>query len=313
MIRLSLLILSVLSSSVAVSQETWQFLNLPATARQAALSGSTGLIFQETDGFAGNPSFVKHAQPNDIGLTYTSYLADIKMGSTFFVQDFPVLGRTALTATYNNYGDFTGTDILGNKTGTFTAYDLVLGFTSSADVTEFIPLGMSVKWINSSIDSYQSYGLAFDIGTHFYLEEEGLLFTGTLKNAGKQLSGYRISEKLPSKFNLGMFKTLKYMPVSFGVELDDISRLANDTSNLTDYLILSGKLKASQNLVLFASSHLGFRNEIKTSGGIDLSGLNFGASLKVRSYLISYSYANMGIIEGIHRIDFGMNLSQYLN
>lgn len=313
MARFVLFLIFIISSFQLFAQETWQFLNLPVNAKQAAVSGSTGLYSRESDAFTGNPSFIGNASGNELILSYTSHLAGIKSGSTIFVADLPYTGKTGFTVLYNNYGAFTRADVLGNTQGEFTPSDLVIGATMSYDLADSIPLGATIKWVSSSIDTYSSYGFAFDFGSRYYLGETGWLFTAVLKNVGKQIKTYRIKEDLPSLFNIGAFKTLKYIPLTLGVEAEGINNYLDKKGSPVDYLIVSGKMKANQSLTLFVSSILGQRNELKTKGGIDLSGINFGGNLKLKSFSLTYSYSNMGIIEGIHRIDFGMNIGKYLS
>ncbi|MCA0446690.1 MAG: PorV/PorQ family protein [Bacteroidetes bacterium] len=313
MTRLTLFFFLVYSPVTLLAQETWQFLQLPINAKQAAVSGSTAIYSKESDAFIGNPSFIGNAKSNELILSYSSYLAGIKTGSSIFSTDIPYVGKTGFSVLYTNYGAFTKTDVLANKLGDFTANDLVIGASFAYDVTDSIPVGATVKWVSSYIESYSSYGMAVDIGSRYYLDDTGWLFTAVLKNAGKQFKGYRISESLPTVFNIGAFKTLKYIPLSFGIEAEGLNKFSDQKGSVVDYLIISAMMRANQSLTLFASSHLGHRNELKSTGGIDLSGINFGANLNLKSFSITYAYSNMGIIEGIHRIDFGINLGKYLS
>lgn len=313
MTRIALFFILVFSPLTLSAQETWQFLNLPVNAKQSAVSGSTGIYSRESDAFTGNPSFIGNASANDLILSYTSHLAGIKSGSSIFVTDLPYTGRTGFTVLYNNYGALTRTDVLGNIHGDFTPSDLVIGATMSYDIADSIPLGATIKWVSSSIDTYSSYGLSFDFGSRYYLGDTGWLFTSVLKNVGKQLKVYRIKESLPTLLNIGAFKTLKYIPLTLGVEVEGLNNYADKKGSPVDYLVVSGMMKPNQSLTLFVSSYLGQRNKLKTKGGIDLSGINFGGSLKLKSFSITYAYSNMGIIEGIHRIDFGINIGKYLS
>ncbi len=108
-------------------------------------------------------------------------------------------------------------------------------------------------------------------------------------------------------------QTLKYIPLTLGVEVEGLNNYADKKGSPVDYLVVSGMMKPNQSLTLFVSSYLGQRNQLKTKGGIDLSGINFGGNLKLKSFSITYAYSNMGIIEGIHRIDFGINIGKYLS
>lgn len=313
MTRLTLFLFLFLAPVTLLAQDTWQFLYLPVNAKQAAVSGSTALYSKDSDAFTGNPAFIGNSTPNELILSYTSYLAGIKTGSSIFSTDLPYVGKTGFSVLYTNYGSFTKTDVLANKLGDFSANDLVIGATVAYEIADSIPLGATIKWVSSNIDDYTSFGMAVDLGSRYYLNDTGWLFTAVLKNAGKQFKVYRIAEPLPTLFNIGAVKTLKYIPLSLGVEAEGLNNYSDQKGSLVNYLIISAMMKANPSLTLFASSHLGHRNELKSKGGIDLSGINFGGSLNLKSFSITYAYSNMGIIDGVHRIDFGMNIGKYLS
>lgn len=289
-------------------QTTWRFLNLPATPLQAAASGHASVLTDEEEAFLSNPAFATSLQPGTLTTSYTRYVAEIDMGALTYSAELPFAGMMGFSVQYNNYGTMAETDESGNKTGTFSASDLIAGVTGGYSISDTLHVGLAVKYVNSHIGTFDSWGVVTDAGILHEWTQQGL-FTGLiLRNAGYQVDGYNRREKLPTTLNLQIGKTLKYLPVTLGLELNDLGQLGDDDFEMVNLLIVSGKIALSPTLSIYASSHLGRREELKTSGGFDLSGVNLGASLAAKAFRMTYSYANLGLFEGVHRFGVSFNL-----
>lgn len=302
------LLLLLIVPLCSYGQTTWRFLNLPATPLQAAASGHASVLSGEEDAFLSNPAFAPTLRSGTLTTSYTRYVADIDMGALTYSAELPFAGMVGFSVHYINYGSMPETDESGNKTGTFSASDLVAGVTGGYSIADTLSIGVSVKFVSSYIGVYNSSGMVTDVGIYHQWNQLGL-FTGLiLRNAGYQFDGYSKQEKLPTSLNLQVGKSLKYLPVTLGLELNDIGQVEEDDFKIINLLIVSGKISLSPTLTVYASSHLGRREELKTSGGFDLSGINFGASLAAKAFSMQYSYANLGLFEGVHRFGVSFNL-----
>lgn len=303
--------LTALCFSITLSvfgQSTYQFLNQPFNARYAMSASNSYIFYQDDEAFISNPSLLDFGRTGQLGVSYTSYLADIKMGSTYYLTQFVDIGKFGFFTQFINYGTFNRADEFGNKTGLFSAYDLVLGSSTLFDLGDSLLLGLTGKFISSSYDTYSSYGVAFDAGFHYFFPSQNIMLGATIKNLGLQLKSYRIKEDLPTLWNIGFSKTLMRLPLTFGAEIMGLNQWFNNKDSFSNHITISGKLKASQNLTIFASSHLGQRHDLDPKSGFDLSGINLGGIISWDAYQFAYAYSDFGVLGGIHRIDFTFNL-----
>lgn len=306
----TLLTLSLFFTGISLSgQTTYQFLNQPFNAKYAMAASNSYLFHTNAESFIANPSLLGYAQSDRFGVSYTSHITDIKTGSSYYIRDFESVGKVGFSVQYVNYGSFTRADEYGNKNGTFGAYDLVLGSSYAYDLGDSLILGVTGKFISSSYESYSSTGIAADLGLHYVMSSQQLVLGSTLKNAGTQLSSYRIKEDLPLLWTIGFSKTLLRLPLSFGAEIVGLNEWLKHKDAFADYLSFSGKFRASKNLTIFASSNLGQRNDLDAKGGFDLTGVNIGGILDWDIYQFGYAYSDFGVIGAVHRIDFSFNLS----
>src|SRR5690554_7377518 len=93
--------------------------------------------------------------------------------------------------TYLNYGNIEGYDENGISTGTFTGNDVAVsvGYAHPIQNTNF-SVGANLKAISSSLESYNSFAVAADIGGLYHDDESGWTAGLTFKNLGGQLSSY---------------------------------------------------------------------------------------------------------------------------
>lgn len=306
-------VLLICSSSICFSQSVYNFLNLPFNAKSAMSSSNSNLFYRDNDAFVTNPAYLNFANDGNFGVSYLSFFSGVNAGSSYYIKNFDSIGKIGFSAFYVNYGDFVGSDNLGNKTSTFGAYDLSLAASYSYEVLDSVFIGATTKFISSKLESYSSNGLALDLGTYYVISSEQIVIGTTLRQIGTQMKSYRISESLPFSWNLGFSKTLARLPLTFGAEFTGINNWMKYHDKLLNYFTFSGKLRANKYITIFGSSNLGQRNELEAKGGFDLTGINMGGVINWNQYEISYSYSNYGVIGGVQRIDFGFNLDSFVN
>ena len=114
---ISLLMLLFSFSALAQfgGQRSFQFLNLPQTARVAALGGANVSSWdQDAQMFLSNPGLLDSTTLGHAGLTYQSLVADISYGTLTYVHEFGIPGTWGFGVQYLNYGDFQGFDPFRN-------------------------------------------------------------------------------------------------------------------------------------------------------------------------------------------------------
>ena len=228
----------ILSSSTLFSQvggETiYNFLNVPTSARQAALGGKILNINNDVNQPIWNPSIISNKIDNQFSINYLNYLADINFASISYAHMINrKIGTFHSSLSYVNYGKFIEADEQGNETGTFKASDLAvtIGYAYNIAWSDFY-IGSNVKIINSVIENYSSFGVAFDAGIYYYNDNEPYSFTIVLRNFGSQITTYDgRREKLPFTIDLGASYKLENVPLQWYFTIDNLQQWDISESN----------------------------------------------------------------------------------
>ncbi|MBI9042514.1 type IX secretion system protein PorQ [Lutibacter sp.] len=223
------LILLYLISSTIYSQvggeSIYNFLNLTSSARQASLGGKTLTLLDDINQPNWNPSIISHTLNNQLAINYINYLADISLVSASYAYLVNRnIGTIHSNISYLNYGDFISADEEGNETGSFKAYDfsISIGYSYNFKNTDFY-LGGNIKFINSVIENYSSFGMGADIGLLYYNEHKPYVVTLVVRNMGYQIKVYEeIREDLPLEISLGTSYKLENVPITWHFVLDNL-------------------------------------------------------------------------------------------
>ena len=82
----------------------YNFLNLPVSARQAALGGDAISVRDGDVSFSGiNPALMNVEQDKMLSINYASYLADSKYGTLSYVKDLENGHLIGVNAKYMDY------------------------------------------------------------------------------------------------------------------------------------------------------------------------------------------------------------------
>ena len=186
-----LLFSSSLSAQVG-GAHVYNFLQLPTAARQAALGGEVITLTDNVNQPLWNPATINPGLDRHLSVNYMNYLADIHMTSLSYAHLIDRhLGTLHTGVNYLNYGRLIEADEYGIETGTFKAYDLAFSLGYAHHFPQLnLRFGLNIKWINSIIGSYKSFGLATDIGLLYHNKYRPYTFSLLVRNAGFQLSAY---------------------------------------------------------------------------------------------------------------------------
>ena len=148
---------------------TYAFLNQTNSARVASLGGkSVSLADGDLNMPFHNPSLLSSELDNHMVLNYVGYFSDIKYGYVSYAKTYDSIGNFAIGLHYMDYGEFQYADIFGERSGTFDAAEYAFNIIYSRRIDSFITVGANLKPIYTSFESYNSLGLALDIGIHYY-------------------------------------------------------------------------------------------------------------------------------------------------
>lgn len=298
-------------------ENTYQFLNLISSPRQAALGGKilTNVDSDVTQGLF-NPATINAEMDNQLSLNYTSYLGGIGYGTAAYAYTVDRRTQTLHAGiTYINYGTFDGYDEEGNSTGDFSGGEAALSFGYSRQIgyTDFY-LGGNVKLINSKLEQYTSFGVAADIGLLYINEDLDFNAALVVRNLGTQITTYAdLRENLPFEVSFGMSQRLENVPIRWHITLENLQKWPIAASNPAR---ITSDLSGNQ-----SSEKIGFLGqiirhtivgaEIFPEGGFNIrlgynfrrgdelrieeqrnfSGLSAGISIKMNKMRFSYTHA----------------------
>ncbi len=315
---------------------TYEFLNLPQSARLTAMGGiQLSIVDEDVNLATQNPALYNPQMHNQLNFGTVAYLADINYGNIGFARYLDSLDLTGgINLQYINYGEFQQTDVSGQIIGTFTGgeYALSVGVGKQKGRWSY---GANLKMIYSSIIEYSSLGLTADLGGTYYNPEKEFTASLVFKNIGRQITTYTEEniEPMPFDIQLGVSKRLKHLPFRYSItahnlhrwdiryddpnQQEDNSLFGEDTieqNYLADkifrHLIFGGEFYFGKNVrVRVGYNHLR-RQELRLQYRGGLTGFSFGAAIRIKRFLIEYGRANYHLADGSHHLTIGVNLNE---
>jgi len=320
----------------------YNFLSLPASAVTAGLGGD-GVALLDADVSQGftNPALYNPLQNNRIAFHHAFYYTGIDFGSLSFARSFPKKKFTlGAGLQYINYGKLPGYNIYGTPLGDFTAGEYALSVAYSQEIVKNVRAGATVKLVSSFLESYSSFGVAFDAGL-VYSDSLGLNSLAiSVQNVGRQLSTYSGNprESLPLNVKIGFVKKLQNAPFRFFVSAQNLQRfdiqyadpeagkvnpLFGDTASsnaaqsstgekIMAHFIIGTELLLGKNLsIRFGYNHLR-RQELKLSSRSGLTGFSFGVGLGIKRFRLDYALSVYHLAGAAHQLGISTNLSEFI-
>lgn len=320
---------------------TYEFLNVPVSARVGALGG-TAIAIKDGDANLGlnNPSLISPDMHSTVSLTYLNYFADINYGFVSYTSDFKKLGTFSTGLKYISYGKFTEADEGGNVLGEFSVgeYALVLGWGKSIDTS--FSVGANLKPIYSNLYTYNSFGLAADFSATYQFHKRQITTALVVKNIGSQITTYADNgerEPLPFEVQFGISKKLKYVPLRLSLTLNNLENwnlayndstyLTNSNTNLSEeekdernkssflkeslrHIVLGAEIIPSKNFNLRFGFNFKRRSELAIEEKPGLVGFSWGVGFRLNRFQINYGSARYHLAGSSNHITISTNISQ---
>jgi len=214
---------------------TYQFLNLVTSPRQAALGGKTITIYDDDVNQAHfNPATINSEMDNHLAVNYGSYFGEVTYGTASYAYTYDRHLQTfQVGINYVNYGKFDGYDENGQSTSQFTGSETALSFGYAYNLPYTnIFLGVNGKLISSTLESYNSFGGAIDLGAVLIDEANDVNWAFVIRNIGTQFTTYNgTNEKLPLEIMVGVSQELEHVPIRWHLTLDNLQQWNISFSN----------------------------------------------------------------------------------
>lgn len=342
---MKLIIIITLSFSVllGVSQtggkNTYQFLNLPNSARVASLGGNilasgdsdVNLIFH-------NPALLSPEMTNHLVMNYINYFSDINFGYVSYAYHHEKYGSFAAGIHYINYGDFVRMDETDQFLGNFSAFEQSLNLSWAKPLDSLFRIGGTMKIIYSSLDSYYSSGVAFDFGASYNNPERNFAAGLVIKNLGTQFKTYVKGnfESIPFDIQIGLAKRLNHAPFRFFVtaqnllnwnmvfpssstssidpvtgELIKENKFEKFADNFMRHFIAGSELILSENFFIRFGYNYKRRQELKISTRAFTVGFSWGFGLRLNRFHFSYGRATYHLAGPSNHFSISTNISEF--
>jgi hypothetical protein len=321
-------------------RSTYDFLNLPNSARVASLGGKM-LAVNDNDLNAAflNPAFLCPGMDGQLSLNVAGYFADIKFGNVSYAHQLP-WGMMAGGIQFINYGKFIEADETGTITGQFRASEYALHLAWSYAIDSSFRLGITLKPVFSFFERYSSLGLAADLGA-CYCHPDGTFSAAlVVRNMGFQFTTYdgETREPLPFEIMAGLSQKLRYAPFRIYLLIQHLERwklnyklpddpsqssslylgdekksswLENTADNALRHIIAGVEFTPMQNLYLRAGYNYQRRKELQVSSRVGTVGFSWGFGVKISKFQLSYGRATFHLAGASNHFSITTNLSDF--
>lgn len=336
-ITVFLLLFSQLASAQKGGESTYSFLGLANAARVASLGGEVvSLRDDDINMVFHNPALLSPGMHNNLSLNYVNYFAGVNYGYASYAYSAGDVGNFGAGMHYVNYGTFDRTDELGNIEGTFKAAEYALNlFYSRSILDSALNLGVNLKPIFSSLEQYNSFGLAMDLGVSYYLESSLTSFGLVVKNIGAQITSYTANrESLPFEIQAGITQGLAHAPFRFSLTFQHLERwdlsytsMDNDASfsgddseqsgfdtfadNLMRHVVIGTEFLIGENFHVDLGYNYKRRKEMKVNARPGMVGFSAGFGFRVSKFHFSFGRASYHLAGGTSHFSLTTNLSEF--
>lgn len=325
-------------------QRVFEFLNLSPSARITALGGQL-LAVRDSDLASAyrNPALLNEQMDKQLSFNYNFYTADIGSGYAAYAQHIDKLDMTFHGGVqFVDYGNFDQTDEFEQNLGSFKAAEYAINIGASRQLYENLAVGANLKFITSQLESYNSSGLALDLGAYYRDTSSNFSAALVVRNAGLTLSSFRENnrEYLPFEINFGIAQKLKHLPFRLTINYRNLDQwnILYDDPNVVDEGPLLGDDEVTErgwfavNMDNFFR-HLSFggeflfgkkenfrvrvgynhqrRAELKVANFRSLAGFSFGVGMKVSKFRIEYGRAIYHLAGGVHHLSISTSINEF--
>ncbi|UGS22741.1 type IX secretion system protein PorQ [Flavobacterium channae] len=316
---LFLFLLSANGFSQIGGQSVYQFLNLAQSPRQAALGGKTVTVVDyDVNQAFYNPATINAEMHKRLSVNYGSYFGEVSYGTAAYAYTYDRHLQTFHAGiSYVNYGTFEGRDELGNLTSDFTGSEaaLSLGYAYNLPWTDMF-VGVNAKLISSTLETYNSWGAAVDLGFLYVDYDNDINYGLTVRNLGFQIKPYEdTNEKLPLAIDAGISQLMENVPIRWHMTFENLQQwnIAFSNPNRAEGNLDGGTKEEKVSFFNNALRHVILGAELFPEKGFNIRlGYNFRRSEELR-ILEQRNFSGISVGFGIRfgKVKFDYSYSRY--
>lgn len=321
---------------------TFEFLNLPISARVAGLGGN---VISARDNDLNitltNPALLTDSMSNNMALSYVNYFADVNYGYLAYAKKVNNIGLFSGGIQYLDYGKFKRTDEFGNILGSFKASDMSINLSYANSVFDSnLVVGVTLKTIYSQMETYYSWGSAVDLGMVYARPAKKFAVGFVIKNVGRQWKPYTVGnyEKLPFEMQIGITKQPKHVPFRFSLTYENLEQwdlTYNDPNNPVNgkdpltgkvikqskfkkygdqfmrHMVIGGEFIISKNFFLRGGFNYQRRKELSIVERKGMTGFSFGFGFKVYKLHLSYARSSYHLAGASNNFSVSFDINNF--
>lgn len=320
---------------------TYKFLNLPTSARSAAMGGSfISSGKHDLNLVADNPAILDSTMHQLATVSYVNYITDVNMGYVAHSRHYDNIGTFSAGLQFLGYGEFTRADPTGVKYGTFKAGDYALDISYGRPLDSLFAIGASMKVIYSQYDYLNSFGVVFDLGGTYTSKNKLFHMGAVLNNMGWELKNYHPNNSQNMPFNAQLAASIKLdkAPLRFTLMANNLQQFnmighssvdglptigpngnniatANtnvwSTDNLLRHFVLGAEIIPSENFFIQIAYNFQRKAELSIDGRTSLNAFSLGTGFKVKRLKFSYAVASYAAASTSHHITLSTDLKNF--
>lgn len=304
--------------------EIYPFLNLPVSARQAALGGDAVSVRDHDVSLAAvNPALMNLDMDNRLSINFATYLADSKYGTFSYVRDLQYGHLMSFYARYMDYGKMPRADEFGNVSGDFSAADGALGLGYAYQFEDSWTIGGSVNFVTSKIDNYTSMAIAGSGAVTYHINESKETVSLVARNLGYQFKTYNgARERLPLRIDLGYTKILEQFPIAVTITAHDLQKfdISQDYNRdgmevktgrrIADHFSIGAELFPEQSFNIRLGYNVKRGNELSVADQRSFAGLSAGFGVKISSFRFDYAHVRYHNASNTNMLGLTLDLTQ---
>ncbi len=317
---------------------SYDFLNMPPSARSAALGGLAWPGTPDLGAVAQNPALLSDLMHRTFQLTFQPYLADVASSFVMYGHHQPGVGTFWGGLQYMHYGAIPYTDEFGNRLGTFYAYEgALMGGAGRGFGRWRIGMNLKLPFSALSLDRYWRLGLGTDIGVVYEDTSRGVAVSAVLRNVGTELyrpQGRPFAQPFPTSLQTTVTYRLPHAPFRVQVGFIHLERwrmayndplqpvrydlLGNPippppprwTEHLFRHIVAGVEILPDKPFTLRLAYHVQRRRELNPVGSQALGGLSTGVGLRTRRWSLDYAYVLFFRRAAAHSFSLTVRLSR---
>jgi hypothetical protein len=302
---LAIVLLANFAFATSAGTTGFELFRTDGYARNSALGGSQIAVGGDLQNLYTNPAGLGDMQHAYGNAGFFKHVLDINAGSLAYARPVSPVGVIGLGVTFFDYGKFDRASEFGEKQGEFGASDILVTASAAHKIRPNINGGVSLKFLNSTIDSYSASAIAADLGVLYHTGYQDWSVGAGVYNVGFATSAFlKEKDKLPTSYRLGVSAPLEHLPVRVSLAADYSDKESIRGAGGLEFTFsqyLQGRVGYNS---VGIDQRLGLNSDA-------LAGFSGGVGIHVKGISVDYALTSQGEIGYLHRFTIGAAFPQH--